>query len=176
MTDSPHPHAADLLAFIDASPSPWHAVDTAVARLRAAGFDELDERMRWSLAPGDKRYVVRGGSSLIAFVVGSAPLPESGLRIVGAHTDSPGLRLKPKAPHLADGLLRLGVEVYGGPILATFADRDLGLAGRVAVKAGDGVENRLVHFARRHYWRAPVVTTQFVGAGSDHEGQLAQWV
>ncbi len=148
MTDSPHPHAADLLAFIDASPSPWHAVDTAVARLRAAGFDELDERMRWSLAPGDKRYVVRGGSSLIAFVVGSAPLPESGLRIVGAHTDSPGLRLKPKAPHLADGLLRLGVEVYGGPILATFADRDLGLAGRVAVKAGDGVENRLVHFAR----------------------------
>ncbi len=128
--------AAGLLRFIDASPSPWHAVATAVARLQQAGFTLLDEREPWQLKPGGHYAVVRGGSSLIAFVVGSAPPAGAGIRIVGAHTDSPGLRLKPNAPHVADGMLRLGVEVYGGPILASFADRDLGLAGRVAIREG----------------------------------------
>jgi aspartyl aminopeptidase len=93
-------------------------------------------------------YAVRGGASLIAFVVGSRPLAEAGFRIVGAHTDSPGLRLKPRPAHGGDGLLRLAVEVYGGPILATFADRDLGLAGRVAVRGSAGAETRLIDFER----------------------------
>ncbi|MEW6677131.1 MAG: M18 family aminopeptidase [Pseudomonadota bacterium] len=141
-------HAQDLLDFIDASPSPWHATASLAERLRAAGFVELDETARWSLQPQGRYFVVRGGSSLIAFVPGEGVLAEFGLRIVGAHTDSPGLRLKPQAPHNAEGLVRLGVEVYGGPILATFADRDLGLAGRVSLRTGDRSTTRLLRFDR----------------------------
>ncbi|MBX9848633.1 MAG: M18 family aminopeptidase [Rhodocyclaceae bacterium] len=138
----------DLLAFIDASPSPWHVVDSTRQRLDAQGFSELKEGERWSVKAGGRYYVIRGGSSIIAFVVGSDSLEKTGLRMIGAHTDSPGLRLKPKAPHAADGLVRLGVEVYGGPILATFADRDLSLAGRVNVRTAAGHEARLLKFNR----------------------------
>ena len=139
--------AQDLLDFIDASPSPWHAVATCEQRLLAAGFARLDETERWTLQAGDKRYVVRGDAAIIAFVVGSAALAESGLRIIGAHTDSPGLRIKPRPAEEVGGMVRLGVEVYGGPILATFADRDLSLAGRVHVRTPDGFATRLVRFA-----------------------------
>ena len=138
--------ALDLIDFIDASPSPWHAVASAEARLLAQGFTRLEEGERWQLAAGGRYYAVRGGASLIAFVLGSAPPAESGFRIVGAHTDSPGLRLKPRAAHAADGLLRLGVEVYGGPILATFTDRDLSLAGRVVLRTAAGPQTRLLRF------------------------------
>jgi aspartyl aminopeptidase len=139
--------AQDLLDFIDASPSPWHAVQTCETRLQAAGFSRLEETERWQLAPGARHYVVRGGSSIIAFVVGSRPAAETGLRLIGAHTDSPGLRLKPKPAEDVAGIVRLGVEVYGGPILATFADRDLSLAGRVNVRVPGGFGTRLVRFA-----------------------------
>jgi len=138
--------AQDLLDFIDASPSPWHAVETCEARLTAAGFSQLNEAERWTLTAGDRRYVVRGGSSIIAFIVGSQPAATTGLRMIGAHTDSPGLRLKPKPAEDAAGMVRLGVEVYGGPILATFADRDLSLAGRVNVRVPGGFATRLVRF------------------------------
>lgn len=146
-----HTTARDLLGFIDASPSPWHAVESAVLRLKAAGFSALDETSTWNLAAGGRYFVVRGGSSLIAFVLGERALEDTGLRLLGAHTDSPGLRLKPRAAHAdgtGSGLLRLGVEVYGGPILATFADRDLGLAGRVMLKSRGGVSARLLHTPR----------------------------
>ncbi|BCB27855.1 putative M18 family aminopeptidase 2 [Sulfurimicrobium lacus] len=136
----------ELIDFIDASPSPWHAVASAEARLLAQGFTRLEEGARWQLAAGERYYAVRGGASLIAFVLGSRPLAESGFRIVGAHTDSPGLRLKPKAALAGDGLVRLAVEVYGGPILATFADRDLSLAGRVVLRGPAGQETRLLRF------------------------------
>lgn len=139
-------HAQDLLDFIDASPSPWHAVDTLAERLKASGYTRLDEREPWSLEVGARHYVVRGGSSLIAFRLGESSPAESGYRIIGAHTDSPGLRLKPKAAHGAEYLLRLGVEIYGGPILATFTDRDLSLAGRVCVRTADGIDTRLIRF------------------------------
>jgi len=139
--------AQDLLDFIDASPSPWHAVATCEQRLQAAGFARLDETERWTLQAGDKRYVVRGDAAIIAFVVGSTALAENGLRIIGAHTDSPGLRIKPRPAEEVGGMVRLGVEVYGGPILATFADRDLSLAGRVHVRTPDGFATRLVRFA-----------------------------
>jgi aspartyl aminopeptidase len=138
--------AHELIDFIDASPSPWHAVASAEARLLAAGFARIDEGERWQLAAGGRYYTVRGGASMIAFVVGNQPLVETGFRIVGAHTDSPGLRLKPRAALAGDGMARLGVEVYGGPILATFTDRDLSLAGRVAVRVAGGLETRLVRF------------------------------
>jgi aspartyl aminopeptidase len=143
-----HSAAHELIDFIDASPSPWHAVANAEARLLAQGFTRLEEGERWQLAAGGRYYAVRGGSSMIAFVLGGQPLAETGFRIVGAHTDSPGLRLKPKAAIAGDGLARLGVEVYGGPILATFTDRDLSLAGRVVVRTGAGQETRLLRFER----------------------------
>jgi len=141
-------HASDLLDFIDASPSPWHAAATLRGRLLAHGFAELREQDGWAVEPLGRYFVMRGDSSIIAFAVGSEPVAEAGFRIVGAHTDSPGLRLKPKAAHLAVGHLRLGVEVYGGPILATFADRDLSLAGRVSVKGPCGIETRLVRLGQ----------------------------
>lgn len=143
-----HALAADLLAFLDASPSPWHAVAVATTRLAAAGFASLDEGERWSLQPGGRYYVVRGGSSLIAFSLGGASPDRSGWRLVGAHTDSPGLRIKPQPVLAGDSALRLAVEVYGGPILATFADRDLSLAGRVVVGTAGGPETRLLAFDR----------------------------
>lgn len=139
-------HVQDLLDFIDASPSPWHAVATAEQRLLASGFVRLEESARWQLEAGGRYFVVRGGSSLIAFVLGQKLLAETGFRIVGAHTDSPGLRLKPHAAHACEGHARLGVEVYGGPILATFADRDLSLAGRANVRTSEGFETRLLRF------------------------------
>jgi len=140
--------ARDLISFIDASPSPWHAVASAELRLQAQGYTRLEEGERWQLAAGGRYYAVRGGASLIAFVLGSGPLAETGFRIVGAHTDSPGLRLKPKAALAGDGLMRLGVEVYGGPILATFTDRDLSLAGRVVMRTAAGPQTRLLRFAQ----------------------------
>ncbi len=138
--------ALDLIDFIDASPSPWHAVASTEQRLLAHGFARLEEGERWQLAAGGRYYVTRGGASLIAFVLGSRPPAESGYRIVGAHTDSPGLRLKPRPAMAADGLLRLGVEVYGGPILASFTDRDLSLAGRVVLRTASGPQTRLLRF------------------------------
>lgn len=138
--------AQDLLNFIDASPSPWHAVDTVEQRLISLGFTSLHETQAWQLKPGNSYYVIRGGASIIAFKVGSLNLTDSGFRMIGAHTDSPSLRLKPNAAYGGDGLVRIGVEVYGGPILATFTDRDLSVAGRVNVRTATGFEARLVKF------------------------------
>ena len=138
--------AQDLLDFIDVSPSPWHAVDSVQQRLLTEGFTQLQETENWQLSAGKSYFVTRGGASIIAFTLGRQALTDSGFRIVGAHTDSPGLRLKPHAAFSSDGLLRIGVEVYGGPILATFTDRDLSIAGRVTVRTGSGHEIRLLKF------------------------------
>jgi aspartyl aminopeptidase len=138
--------AQDLLNFIDASPSPWHVVETAKQQLLAQGFSSLSEADPWQLKAGAKYFVTRNDASIIAFTLGSEDLVESGFRIVGAHTDSPGLRLKPQAAFGSDGLVRIGVEVYGGPILATFTDRDLSIAGRVMVRTASGHETKLVKF------------------------------
>ena len=101
--------------------------------------------------------MVRGGSSIIAFIIGQQAAAETGLRMIGAHTDSPGLRLKPKPAEDVAGMVRLGVEVYGGPILATFADRDLSLAGRSPCPhRQDGFTTRLVHFARTTCSACPI--------------------
>ncbi len=126
--------AEALLRFIDSSPSPWHAATTTAEWLEEEGFHNLDERSDWDLEPNGRYYVMRDDSSLIAFIPGTAPLHRAGFRIVGAHTDSPGLRIKPRATLATDPMLRLGVEIYGSPILATWADRDLSLAGRVALR------------------------------------------
>ncbi|WP_415034293.1 M18 family aminopeptidase [Azonexus sp.] len=143
---SPRAAAQTLLDFIAASPSPWHAVERASHELESAGFIALDETARWSLRPGARYYVTRNASALIAFTLGSDPA--QGITLIGAHTDSPGLRVKPQAADRQGDLERLAVEVYGGPILATFADRDLSLAGRVVLDTPEGLQTRLLHIAR----------------------------
>jgi aspartyl aminopeptidase len=137
----------NLLDFIDASPSPWHAVKTVEARLADFQFVKLIETEKWVLQPGGRYYVIRDDSSIIIFVQGPKPLFETGFKIIGAHTDSPGFRIKPNAANAVDGLLRLGVDVYGGPILATYTDRDLSLAGRIGYKTEEGeIAGLLVKF------------------------------
>lgn len=138
--------AKDLLNFIDASPSPWHAVNSVEQRLKNHGFTQLKETQAWQLTPGNSYFVIRGGASIIAFTLGQQEVVDTGLRIIGAHTDSPGLRLKPQAAFEGDGLVRIGVEVYGGPILATFTDRDLSIAGRVTIRTTNGHETKLLKF------------------------------
>lgn len=138
----------DLLSFIDRSPTPYHAVVEASARLEAAGYSRLDESEFWSLSPGDRRYVVRSGGSLAAFEIGATSPAAAGFRIVGAHTDSPNLRIKPNPDVRAQGLHQLAVEPYGAVLLHTWLDRDLSLAGRVTLRDGKGTKTELVDFAR----------------------------
>src|SRR5919202_1346161 len=125
----------DLSAFVDASPSPFHAVAELARRLRAAGFTELAEADSWSLTPGGAHFVVRQGS-LIAFRVGSAPLAEGGLRLVGAHTDSPTFRVRPRSDVRQSGYRLVGVEPYGGALWHTWLDRELTAAGRIVLRGG----------------------------------------
>jgi aspartyl aminopeptidase len=141
--------ADDLIAYVNASPTPWHAVQESIRRLEAAGYRALHEGDAWSVAPGDRVYVVRAGSSIAALEIGEAPPESGGFRLVGAHTDSPNLRVKPNAHLERSGQHQLGVEIYGGVLLYTWLDRDLALAGRVMVRlAGGGIDARLVRFDR----------------------------
>ncbi len=128
--------AEDLAAFVTASPSSYHAADESARRLRAAGFVELDEREAWASEDvrGD-RFVLRDGS-IIAWSTPQSADADTPWRIVGAHTDSPALKLKPHPQLGAEGFAQAGVEVYGGPLLNSWLDRDLRLAGRVVLTDG----------------------------------------
>jgi aspartyl aminopeptidase len=126
----------DLARFVDASPMPYQASAESQRRLEAAGYTRLEEGEAWDLAPGAQHFIVRADTTVVAFRVGRRPPSQTGFAMVGAHLDSPNLRLKPHAETGAQGYRQLAVEVYGGPILATWTDRDLGLAGRVVVQSG----------------------------------------
>lgn len=145
----PHPFDTDaeatgLCTYVDASPSPFHACGQAALRLEDAGFRRLAETDAWPTRPG-RYYLVRGGS-LVAWSSEYADGPATPFRLVGAHTDSPNLRIKPRPDLARAGWQLLGVEVYGGALLNSWLDRDLGLSGRIALRAADGtVEHRLVH-------------------------------
>jgi aspartyl aminopeptidase len=139
---------ADLLAFIDASPTPYHAVGEAVRRLEAAGYRRLEESELWELSPGERRFALRGGGSLLALEIGSEAPADAGFRLIGAHTDSPNLRLKPRADVVAQGYRQLAVEPYGGVLLHTWLDRDLSLAGRVALREGSALRTERIDFRR----------------------------
>ncbi|MFH1143046.1 MAG: M18 family aminopeptidase [Candidatus Eisenbacteria bacterium] len=129
--------AEDLLGFLDRSPSAYHAVASLQERLTAAGFVALEEDEPFSLKPGGRYLVNRRGSALAAFAVGAEPPSRGGFRMIGAHLDSPALKLKPRPEIVSRGLVHLSVEIYGGPILATWMDRDLGLCGRAVLASGD---------------------------------------
>ena len=136
-----------LLEFLKQSPTPFHAVDNIHEILRAAGFVHLYEGDEWDISPGGSYYVIRNDSSLIAFTVGAHPMTETGLRIVGAHTDSPCLKVKPKPEINKNGYLQLGVEVYGGALLSPWFDRDLSMAGRISYLATDEtIKHALIDF------------------------------
>ncbi|WP_298446846.1 M18 family aminopeptidase [uncultured Marinobacter sp.] len=139
----------DLLKFLNASPTPWHAVATMKKRLDAAGFKELDEKEDWSLDENCSYYVIRNGSSIVAFRTGTNDAVASGIRMVGAHTDSPCLKVKPNPELRRKGYFQLGVEVYGGVLMNPWFDRDLSLAGRVTFLDGHGkVADTLVDFRK----------------------------
>lgn len=132
--------AADLCAFVDASPTPFHVCATAAAELDAAGYGRLDERDSWP--PGRGRcYVVRGGS-LVAWSTEGSESAADAFRVVGGHTDSPNLRLKQHHDLAAAGLGVVALEPYGGAWLHSWLDRDLGIAGRLALRGGT---SQLVH-------------------------------
>src|SRR5690554_7302408 len=116
----------DLLKFLNASPTPWHAVATMKAKLDAAGFKELDEKEDWSLDQNCSYYVIRNGSSIVAFRTGTKDVSASGIRMVGAHTDSPCLKVKPNPELRRKGYFQLGVEVYGGVL--NFQARAVGMS------------------------------------------------
>ena len=140
----------DLQQFLAASPTPFHAVQEMVARLETSGFKSLDERDSWDLKASGRYFTVRNGSSIVAWVMPEkADLAISGMRMVGAHTDSPCLKVKPEPDIHRHGYLQLGVEVYGGVLLNPWFDRDLSMAGRVNYRAVDGSrQSALINFEK----------------------------
>jgi aspartyl aminopeptidase len=138
--------ALDLIDFVDASPSPYHAAAEALRRLTLAGFTQLPLAGDWPSGPG--RYAVVDGGSLFAWVVPPGSASHVPFRLLGAHADSPTLRVKPRPDTGRAGVRQLGVEVYGGPLLNSWLDRDLGLAGRVMIRTPGGPQARLVRVHR----------------------------
>lgn len=134
----------DLAAFLDASPVNLRAVKTVTDHLDEAGFTALDMRDAWQIKPGGRYYTVKNGSAVFAFVAGNGPA-HSPFKIISAHSDSPGFRVKPNCEMLCDGnIVKLNTEVYGGPILYTWFDRPLGLAGRAILRSDDPLNPRQV--------------------------------
>ena len=139
----------ELMMFIQQSPTPFHAVEVMSRQLEQAGFQRLLEADEWQLQPGGKYFVTRNGSSIVAFRYGRADLLESGFRIVGAHTDSPCLKVKPNPELYNKQYFQLAVEVYGGVLLNPWFDRDLSLAGRVTYQDGEGqLKHALIDFQK----------------------------
>ncbi|MCM1542130.1 MAG: M18 family aminopeptidase [Blautia sp.] len=134
-----------LLQYLNNSPTAYHAVENAAGILRENGFRELKETEEWSLERGGRYFVTKNGSCIIAFTTGDGSLAENGFRIIGAHTDSPGLKVKPGACTVTpDGYVKINVEVYGGVILNTWFDRPLAMAGRVIVKEDGALRAKTV--------------------------------
>ncbi|WVZ19761.1 hypothetical protein V8G54_007083, partial [Vigna mungo] len=139
---------SDFIDFLNASPTAFHAVDEAKKRLKSAGFQQLSERELWDLQPGHKYFFTRNHSTVVAFAVGKKYVAGNGFYIIGAHTDSPCLKLKPVSKDIEfgpeqatelnrvvkGGILEVGVQIYGGGLWHTWFDRDLTVAGRVIVR------------------------------------------
>lgn len=153
-----------LQQFLQASPTPFHATRNLASRLLAAGFELLHEGDAWKLKPGSRYLVTRNDSSIIAFVYGKSELSKTGIRMLGAHTDSPCLKVKPRAELNRRGYFQLGVEVYGGALLAPWYDRDLSMAGRVSYRDNQGqIASILIDFLR------PVATIPSLAIHLDRE-------
>ncbi len=153
-----------LCAFLDQSPTPYHAVATMKSLLMEQGFSALSEADIWGTLPAGRYFVTRNDSSIIAFVLADGELAENGIYMVGAHTDSPCLKVKPKPEKVRQTLLQLGVEVYGGALLNPWFDRDLSMAGRVSYEDKQGqIRQTLVNF------HAPVAVIPSLAIHLDRE-------
>ena len=127
-------HTRDIISFVEASPTSYHAAAELAQRLERTGFHRLDETEAWSSVEG-RHYVVRDGA-VIAWITPAKVTPRLGVRIVGSHTDSPSFKLKPNATVTNQGWQQVGMEVYGGGLLNSWLDRDLGLSGRLVTRDG----------------------------------------
>lgn len=185
----------DLIDFLAASPSPWHVVSTAAGRLSAAGFEPIELDAPWSDVPSHgfpaRGFAVRG-AALIAWSRGASVEPGSPLRLVGAHTDSPGLRIKPRPDAGGVGWKQLGVEVYGGALINSWLDRDLGIAGRVEMAGGSSVDvcideavcrvpQLAIHLDRDVNERGLILDKQqhltpVWGSGAARAGEFSEWL
>lgn len=136
----------NFLKFLQASPSPYHATANIAALLSDSGFTQLHEHQSWQIKPGGKYYFTRSDSSIAAFIVAQQDSP-AGIRLVGAHTDSPCLKVKPQPEKNVKGYQQLGIEVYGGALLNPWFDRDLSIAGRVCyLDSNNALKSTLVNF------------------------------
>ena len=180
----------DLTAFLQASPSPWQVVSTAADRLTAAGFERIDIGTSWTEVPA-RGFVVRG-AAMVAWSQGAAAGLTSPVRLVGAHTDSPCLRIKPRPDAGGAGWKQLGVEVYGGALINSWLDRDLGVAGRLELMDGYAVDVLIdeavcrvpqlaIHLDRDVNERGLILDKQqhlmpVWGSGTVHAGQFSEWL
>ncbi|MEW8956574.1 M18 family aminopeptidase [Clostridium sp.] len=143
--------ANELIDFLYESPSAFHAVDKLKAVLNENGFNELKEEDIWALKPEGKYYVTKNDSALVSFVVGKESPSKAGFKLIGAHTDSPTFRIKPNPEIISENVyVKLNTEVYGGPILNTWLDRPLSIAGRVSLRSDNPLfpDNKLVNIKK----------------------------
>lgn len=157
----------ELLSFLQSSPTPFHATDQMADLLVAHGYQELHEHDVWQTENGNSYFVRRNGSSIIAFHLADKSQP---LRLVGAHTDSPCLKVKPNADILNKGYWQLGVEVYGGALLAPWFDRDLSLAGRVHARIGGEIKSVHIDFIK------PIATVPSLAIHLDREANKGRTI
>ncbi len=143
----------ELLTFLDASPSPWHALAVVLKKLQAQGFELLQEQEAWNIKPEGRYVVLRDGSSLLAFIL-PKNLPIQA-KIAASHTDSPTFKLKPQASFQKENMTLLGLEMYGSPLLSSWLNRDLGIAGRIFYQSDQEILQKLVCLDRH-----PVVIPQ----------------
>tara|TARA_R110002049_G_scaffold49267_18_gene141218 strand:+ start:2490 stop:3797 length:1308 start_codon:yes stop_codon:yes gene_type:complete len=153
-----------LAHFLADATTPFHAVAQMVSQLKSAGYSRLTDDEQWNIEPGGRYFLTRNDSSIVAFVIGSDSPAARGIRMVGAHTDSPCLMVKPSPEIHAQGLFQLGVQVYGGALLNPWFDRDLSLAGRVSFLDGEGqLRVALIDF------RDPIATIPSLAIHLDRE-------
>src|SRR6056297_3857736 len=138
-----------LIEYLKNGASPFHVVDETVEILEKNNFEKLDIKSKWNIKENKKYYVIKNDSAVIAFTTGNKQNLDSGFKIVGAHTDSPSLKIKPQ-PEFKDEdyYLKLNTEVYGGPILNTWFDRPLTLAGRISFLKEGEIKNTNINFVR----------------------------
>ncbi|MEG0371564.1 MAG: M18 family aminopeptidase [Clostridium sp.] len=129
--------ANDLINFIDKTPSAFHAVHNVKTKLLEAGYIYIKDRDKWDIKKGGKYFTTKNDSAIIAFVVGEGEIEECGFKIISSHTDSPGFKIKPLPYINSNGYIKLNTEVYGGPIINTWLDRPLSIAGRVTIRTED---------------------------------------